>query len=85
MKRDQENKAGKYAQATGLIVVNETDRSITASTGEQVSVPHPVTSRMAKELAGRISGSKTLPSAPKPEGPVPFNGVSEYRGPGYDY
>lgn len=82
MKRDQENKAGKYAQAAGLVVIDEADRSITASTGEQVSVPHPVTNRMAQELASRNSGSRDTHG---PEGPVPFNGVSEYRGPGYDY
>lgn len=84
LKRDQENKAGKYAKATGLVVVSETDRRITTSTGEQVSVPHPVSARMAQVLANRPSGSEPPLIAHRPDGPVPFNGISEYRGPGYD-
>lgn len=45
-KRDLENRAGKFAKASGLVVFNEADRSITAADGQVVAPAHPMTAKM---------------------------------------
>lgn len=51
LKRDGENKAGKYAQAAGLVKIDAQDRSIISATGQNIAPAHPPTARMAAEMA----------------------------------